>query len=183
MAFPEVTLIANRRISIDAKFAENRYLRQTLREGQRFRLPDGVATVAELALNPEIAAYIDRNDLRVELDPGITVSWRFPLFAGAATAPDTTTLVPKFDWDFQPTYIALRVVTSVALATVQVFHRTRNAPIASTTVTEAMDPSGSDFFHAASQFPIVPKGNSLQADRSNESFELILVVMGLRITI
>ena len=178
--FPKITFIANKRLALDAKFSQDRALRQTLEVGERFELPEGLATPEELILNRQLALSIETGDLQIDMDPGLPVMWRFPLFTAGSAAASTRTLLPNLPFRCQFTYIAYRVVTGVPATTVQI----STAASGGTDITEALDSSGaSPYVHATAQFPLLEKGTPVVANRSNGTVELIFVIMGLRVTV
>lgn len=181
MAFPTFTLqnLSGGRVSLDAKFSEDRALRLSLAPGASQVLTTGLATLEELDRDPSLRQLIDGGDLKISMAAGPTLGWAFTLTAGPATNPDTVNLVAQVPFDIQVTSIEFNVTTAVAASTVTVASQATGG----TDYSSAM--SGATLGLAASTADrvLIPAGSGLVANRNDESVEGLVTFQGIRLSV
>ena len=184
MAFPTITLVnlASNQLAIDAKFTQDRSLRQTLAVGQSFVLPNGVATLDELDINPQIQELVTAGDLGVNIGNGPTATFRYTVAADAGTDADTVTLEASFPFQLALSAILVVVGTGVATSTITL----ASADTGGVDYSDAVDTAttGANVLGALQTNNVIPKGGLLVGNRSATAKpDLTVVVSGIRQTL
>ena len=130
MTFQTITFRSRSRLSIDAKFDEDRSLRISMPRDSNFVVPPSTATVEEIEANEQIQAHLAAGDLTISLSPGVLVGWVFEgQGPGTIFESDAITLLPALPFEFKPTLASVLMLVTAGTGNFIRLGDNANAPI------------------------------------------------------